>query len=176
MLSVSEYVAKRFAYLISADRDQTLGSLLKNLVVMKRLTKTLSALPQFQVTSKIYEKVCWMFVMPTYDTIATKDFYNRCSQLAGNVSEIWNYFKNNAEAMDKLRLQSSKFNAGNAQQESTRLIRFLTRKCAEITAEACEIQERLSQIASELSPGDLSGHFNSFSSINDSSESHDDVN
>jgi hypothetical protein len=175
VLSITEYVMKRYEFLITADPDQTLGSLLKNLVIMKNLTQTLSNLPQFQVTTKVYERVCWMFVIPTYNTIVNKDFFNRGSLIAGDANQIWNHYKSKPAGMDLISLQSNKFNAENAQSESSRLIRYLTKKCAEINAEACGIQERLTQIASELSPGEMSpsGHFNSFSSINESSESLD---
>ena len=173
VLSITEYVMKRYEFLISADPDQTLGSLLKNLIIMKNLTQTLSNLPQFQVTNKVYEKVCWMFVLPTYNAIVNKDFFNRSSQMAVDAEKIWNQYKAKPAGIDLVSLQSNKFNAENAQSESSRLIRYLTKKCAEINAEACGIQERLTQIASELSPGEMSpsGHFNSFSSINESSES-----
>ena len=173
VLSISEYVLQRYQTLISADVDQTLGSLLKNLVVMKKLARTLSDLPQFQVTSKIYERVCWMFVIPTYDTIVSKDFYNRSSQRFRANKEIWTHFKNRPSDMELMILQSERFNEFHAQRESNRLVRFLVKKCAEINAETCELHERLSRIASEISPGELAsgGHFNSFSSINKSDES-----
>jgi hypothetical protein len=169
-LSISDYVLKRYQFLISADPDQTLGSLLRTLVIMKHLIKTLSNLPQFQVITKIYEKVCWMFVMPTYDTIINKDFYNRALLVVGDNKRVWGHYNSTPSDMSLITLQSARFNAENAKQENDQLIRFLTKKCAEITSETCEIQERLRHIAAELSPGH-SVHFNSFSSINESSES-----
>ena len=138
---------------------------------MKQFIRTLSNLPQFQITPKIYEKVFWMFVIPTYDVIISKDFFNRCSKVTGNSKLIWSHFKENSSEIDSIILKSDQFDADSAKVENNRLIRFLTKKYVEITAETCEIQERLSQIASELSPGELSSvHFNSFSSISESSE------
>ena len=114
-----------------------------------------------------------MFVVPTYDAIVNREFFDNCSLRAGVATEIWGYYKTKPNQMDLTKLRTKKFNSNNAQLESERLIKYLTRKCAEINADACEMQVRLTQIASELSPGELAtfDHYNSFSSLNDSSES-----
>ena len=174
---IAEYVLERFKFLIKADTEQTVGSLLRNVVLMQKLAGRIAEVPKFNLSKRMVGGVCWMLILTTYDTIVNREFAAKFNQLK-NTSALaaWKFYGNFPKDLDKISVISDRFDPAVVRQENQKVFHFLKSKCVDISLQACSIRAQLHHLSLELGSeyddtldeNDSFQHNNSFSSIGES--------
>ena len=173
---IAEYVLDRFKFLISADDEQTVGSLFRAVILMQKLAERIADVPKFNLSKRMVGGVCWMLILTTYDTIVNREFAAKFNRLKNTSSlAAWKFFGNFPKDLDKISLSSDRFDPEALKTENQRTYRFLKEKCVDISIQACSIRAQLHHLSLELGPEyddvfDVTSrsHNNSFSSISES--------